>query len=321
MGRSLVVVGAVLQPVRRPGRRPRARRPRRARVVARCARQRVRRPLRALAGASRSGLPRKSLRVQCRVRARPRRRDARDRRRQDRVARAEQTAATEADQACAICRGHRAVGVFKPRTIDAVNGTELIHIWLEHMLVHSMLQHPSGSWTWGRYVVVYPSGNSDVADACARYRDLLADGSTFSSVTVEDLLDADVLPAQLAAALRERYFTAPVSTSRPTNCVRCGPQNCSPFCGVLLHGLPLLVVARHFPVFGPAPRCPARGEPLPGSGMPRGGMSSSCRREPRRSGHRRRTAVRTWRTYLRTSQASSARPRRRRSRRHRLALG
>jgi hypothetical protein len=74
-----------------------------------------------------------------------------------------------------------------------------------------MLQHPSGSWSWGRYVVVSPSGNCDFADACARYRELLADESTFSSVTVEDLLDADVLAAQTAVALRERYIVAAVA--------------------------------------------------------------------------------------------------------------
>ncbi len=32
--------------------------------------------------------------------------------------------------------------IFNPGAIDAVNGTELIHIWLEHLLVLSMLQHP-----------------------------------------------------------------------------------------------------------------------------------------------------------------------------------
>lgn len=97
-------------------------------------------------------------------------------------------------------------GVFGPGAIDAVNGTDLLVMWLEHLLVLSMLQHRSGTWSWGRYVVVHPAGNLDVAEACARYRDLLVDSSTFSSVTVEELLDAKVLPAQTAAALRQRYI-------------------------------------------------------------------------------------------------------------------
>ena len=96
--------------------------------------------------------------------------------------------------------------VFGRGAIDAVNGTELIHIWLDHMLMHSMLQHPSRTWRWGRLVVVHPAGNSDFEDACARYRALLVDRSTFSSVTVEELLDAEVIPAQTTAALRDRYL-------------------------------------------------------------------------------------------------------------------
>jgi hypothetical protein len=97
-------------------------------------------------------------------------------------------------------------GFFGPEAIDAVNGTELIHIWLEHLLVLSMLQHPSRAWRWGRLVVVYPAGNTDFADACNRYRSLLVDQSTFASATVEELLDANVLPADTATALRDRYL-------------------------------------------------------------------------------------------------------------------
>ena len=99
-------------------------------------------------------------------------------------------------------------GIFGPGAIDAVNGTELIHIWLEHLLVLSMLQHPSRARRWGRLVVVHPAGNTDFADACARYQALLVDQSTFSSVTVEALLDSNALPAPTAAALRDRYIHA-----------------------------------------------------------------------------------------------------------------
>jgi PD-(D/E)XK nuclease superfamily protein len=95
---------------------------------------------------------------------------------------------------------------FGPGAIDAVNGTELIHIWLDHLLVLSMLQHPSRAWRWGRLVVVHPAGNTDFADACSRYQALLVDQSTFASATVEELLDANVLPAQMTAAMRDRYL-------------------------------------------------------------------------------------------------------------------
>jgi hypothetical protein len=97
-------------------------------------------------------------------------------------------------------------GVFGPGAIDAVNGTDLIHIWLTHLLVLSMLQHPSRAWRWGRLVVVHPAGNTDFADACSRYRALLVDQSTFASATVEELLAANVVPAQTATAMRYRYL-------------------------------------------------------------------------------------------------------------------
>jgi hypothetical protein len=99
-------------------------------------------------------------------------------------------------------------GVFAPRAIDAVDGTDLLVTWLEHLLAQSMLQHSSGRWRLARYVVTYPSGNSDVAGACRRYADLLVDQSTFSPLTIEALLDAKALPTRTTAALRRRYILA-----------------------------------------------------------------------------------------------------------------
>jgi hypothetical protein len=98
-------------------------------------------------------------------------------------------------------------GIFASGATDSVKGrSDLAVMWLEHLLLLSMLQHPSRLWRWGRYVVAHPAGNSDFADACARYRELLVDQSTFSSVTIEELLDAKVLPARTTAALRERLL-------------------------------------------------------------------------------------------------------------------
>jgi hypothetical protein len=97
-------------------------------------------------------------------------------------------------------------GLFASGALDAVNGTDLIHIWLDHLLVLSMLQQPSGAWHWGKLVVVHPAGNSDFADACSRYRALLVDRSSFASTTVEGLLDADAIPARTTTAFRDRYL-------------------------------------------------------------------------------------------------------------------
>ena len=98
-------------------------------------------------------------------------------------------------------------GGFAEGAVDAVKGRSgLAEMWLEHLLLLSMPQHESGAWGWGRFVVVHPAGNSDIAGGCARYRDLLVDQSTFSSVTLEELLDAKVLPGRTTTALRGRYL-------------------------------------------------------------------------------------------------------------------
>jgi hypothetical protein len=98
-------------------------------------------------------------------------------------------------------------GNFAPGAIEVVEGrSELAVTWLEHLLLHSMLQHPSGAWSWGRYVVVHPAANPDMAGLVGRYRELLADPSAFSAMTIEEVLDAGVIPARTAADLRERYL-------------------------------------------------------------------------------------------------------------------
>lgn len=88
-------------------------------------------------------------------------------------------------------------GVFA--TTEPVEGrSELCVMWLEHLLLHSMLQHPDGEWRWGRYVVVHPVGNVDAAGMVARYRALLADDSTYAVRPLEPLL--------ATPALRDRYL-------------------------------------------------------------------------------------------------------------------
>jgi hypothetical protein len=95
---------------------------------------------------------------------------------------------------------------FAPGAVETVKGRgPLAVMWLEHLLLLSMLQHASAGWRSGRYVVVHPAGNTDYADGCAHYRELLADPSTFASLTLEELLAAKALPAARAGAIRERY--------------------------------------------------------------------------------------------------------------------
>ena len=74
------------------------------------------------------------------------------------------------------------------------------------LLLLSMLQHDSRRWSWGRYVVVHPEANTNVAGAVNEYREALVDDTTFGAVTIETLLGAKVLAPKTGAALRRRYL-------------------------------------------------------------------------------------------------------------------
>ena len=96
---------------------------------------------------------------------------------------------------------------FAPGAIETLKGrSDLCVLWLEHLLMLSMLQHPTDKWTWGRHLVVHPAGNSDVADLCSRYRTMLADETTFTTMTLEHLLDTGTLLKPTISALRARYL-------------------------------------------------------------------------------------------------------------------
>lgn len=98
-------------------------------------------------------------------------------------------------------------GLFVDGWEAAILGTPLQQIWLDHLLVLSMLQHPSDRWAWGRFVLVHPARNPSFAETAAAYRELLVDDETFSVVTIEALLDEHVLhPPEIEAAFRERYL-------------------------------------------------------------------------------------------------------------------
>lgn len=96
----------------------------------------------------------------------------------------------------------------------ALVGTDLQQIWLDHLLLLSMLQHPSSAWSWGRFVLVYPAENPSFAGAATRYAAVLKNPQTFEARTIESLLDArDALLPATVKAFRDRYLS---STSVPT---------------------------------------------------------------------------------------------------------
>jgi hypothetical protein len=98
-------------------------------------------------------------------------------------------------------------GAFAPGAIEALKKRgDLCVMWIEHLLLFSMLQHPSDRWTWGRYAVVHPAGNVDVVDACHRYRAMLTSDDAFATMTLEELVDSGALAKPVVAGLRHRYL-------------------------------------------------------------------------------------------------------------------
>jgi hypothetical protein len=78
--------------------------------------------------------------------------------------------------------------------------------WLEHLLLLSMLQHPGGAWTWGRYVTVHAADNVDMAERSVRYGGLLSDPMTYRTTTLEEVLGTGALPSSAVRTLRDRYL-------------------------------------------------------------------------------------------------------------------
>lgn len=95
-------------------------------------------------------------------------------------------------------------GVFRPGACTQIIGGPLHQIWLDHLLVLSMLQ--SEEWAWGKFCLVYPAENPSLSVAAGDYQNILNDRSTFAAITLEQLLSASVLDEALEQAFRRRYL-------------------------------------------------------------------------------------------------------------------
>lgn len=97
-------------------------------------------------------------------------------------------------------------GVFRPGAIEEIEGSDLHQIWLDHLLVLSMLQHRAKAAGWAKFVLVHPAKNPSFAKACERYSELLSDDSTFAALTIEEILESGLLRSESVASLRTRYL-------------------------------------------------------------------------------------------------------------------
>jgi hypothetical protein len=96
--------------------------------------------------------------------------------------------------------------VFRNGAVDAILGTRLQQIFLDHLLVLSFLHDPIEPYQWAKFVLVHPERNPSFATAAADYLALLSDASTFEVRTLESLLVDGSLPRAAISAFRERYL-------------------------------------------------------------------------------------------------------------------
>ena len=99
-------------------------------------------------------------------------------------------------------------GAFLPGAVDAIVGTELQQIWLDHLLALSMTQDESEPWHWTGFALVHPARNPSYARAMERYCKFLRQPDILTVSTLESLLNADVLPAEMSEAFKQRYLWA-----------------------------------------------------------------------------------------------------------------
>jgi hypothetical protein len=97
-------------------------------------------------------------------------------------------------------------GVFRSGAIDAILGTRLQQIFLDHLLVLSFLHDVTSPYQWAKFVLVHPERNPSFANAAKDYMALLSDTSTFEVRTLKSLLVEGSLPAAAISAFRERYL-------------------------------------------------------------------------------------------------------------------
>jgi hypothetical protein len=97
-------------------------------------------------------------------------------------------------------------GAFRSGALDAVLGTRLQQLFLDHLLVLSFLHDDISPYQWAKFVLVHPERNASFANAAREYSALLSDSSTFEVRTLESLLSASSLPPDAVSAFRTRYL-------------------------------------------------------------------------------------------------------------------
>jgi hypothetical protein len=97
-------------------------------------------------------------------------------------------------------------GIFSDTAIEAIMGTDLQQIWLDHLLALSILQEQPPKWSWVKFVLVHPAKNPSYQRATDRYKKYLDNSTSFEVSTIESLLENRVLGDAITQAFKERYL-------------------------------------------------------------------------------------------------------------------
>lgn len=120
----------------------------------------------------------------------------------------------------------RQMGIFEPSALSQLRVRPLEQFWRDHLLVGSMLLDRESGFERGMFAVLYPKGNTVIESAVTKYRSCLLDASTFTSWTLEQVLDAVVHAgaAGWATQVRERYLGSRPPGSKPLRCTWLEPE-------------------------------------------------------------------------------------------------
>jgi len=102
----------------------------------------------------------------------------------------------------------RDMNIFVPSSLPTLRVRPLEQFWRDHLLACSMLIDRASGYDLGSFVVLYPNGNKIVESAVEQYRSCLLDATTFTSWTLEEVLDAvgQAGAGSWATEVRERYL-------------------------------------------------------------------------------------------------------------------
>ncbi len=101
-----------------------------------------------------------------------------------------------------------AMRCFVPGALHRLRQKPLEQLWRDHLLAGSLLLDSGSGFEQGTFAVLYPSGNATVAKAVEGYRAWLTEGASFTTWTLEVVLDAieEAGAGTWAREVRERYL-------------------------------------------------------------------------------------------------------------------